>query len=286
MGPVAERVVAMNCPAILFAAAEEQRRTIAPTQPSTNRSPGIQPGRGYPAAASGHARPPRSPALAELAAPATLTRYPAHETAAGCVHVPAGKRGGDMIEINSTRGSLGFVTGLALITGTCAPAGTVETAPDSRSGQQLAISGSTAALEQQAQQSAAHQHSPWLVDFGDDTSSWARDDECDDPRFEGSYMNGTLLEEDRGHDATDCRRLYEAGLIRLFGVDLVAGHVFFGDDSSEYAQDGECDDIRFSGNGMGYILVEEHRGRDATDCRRLYEAGRIRLFGLQGPGLR
>lgn len=178
------------------------------------------------------------------------------------------------------KSNVGFVTVLALITGTCAPATSVKTAPESRSGQQLAISEGAAPPSEQPRQSSSHEHPQWVVDFGDDTSRWARDRECDDPRVEGSYAGDTLLEEDRGHDATDCRELYEAGLIRLFGVDLVSGQVWFGDDSSEYAHDGECDDIRFTGDGMAWILVDDEHGRDASDCRRLYEAGRIQLFGV------
>ena len=51
--------------------------------------------------------------------------------------------------------------------------------------------------------------------FGDDDSVWARDGECDDPRFDGDGMARTLNEEDRGHDATDCRQLYRQGFIKL-----------------------------------------------------------------------
>ena len=54
------------------------------------------------------------------------------------------------------------------------------------------------------------------IDFGDDTSLYANDGECDDPRFEGPGMTTTpLLDSDRMHDATDCRTAYEAGEIRL-----------------------------------------------------------------------
>jgi len=53
------------------------------------------------------------------------------------------------------------------------------------------------------------------VEFGDDSSQWANDGECDDPRFEGRGMAATLLAEDLGKDASDCRALYEAGDIRL-----------------------------------------------------------------------
>lgn len=61
------------------------------------------------------------------------------------------------------------------------------------------------------------------VDFGDDTSRWANDNECDDSRFEGAGMTATpLLEEDIGHDATDCRTAYEAGNLTLRGVTAAA----------------------------------------------------------------
>ena len=57
------------------------------------------------------------------------------------------------------------------------------------------------------------------VDFGDDSGQWANDNECDDPRFEGPGMTTTpLLEENIGHDATDCRTAYEAGRLTLRGV--------------------------------------------------------------------
>ena len=40
--------------------------------------------------------------------------------------------------------------------------------------------------------------------FGNDSSQWALDGECDDPRFQGSSMAVTLLDQDRFSDATDC----------------------------------------------------------------------------------
>ena len=52
------------------------------------------------------------------------------------------------------------------------------------------------------------------------TSDYAQDGECDDPRFDGDGMAAISLAGDRGHDAADCRRLYDAGRIRLFGVDI------------------------------------------------------------------
>ena len=53
------------------------------------------------------------------------------------------------------------------------------------------------------------------IEFGDDRSQWARDGECDDPRFEGDGMSPTLIDENLGHDATDCRQLLESGRISL-----------------------------------------------------------------------
>ena len=53
------------------------------------------------------------------------------------------------------------------------------------------------------------------IDFGDDSSEWANDGECDDPRFVGEGMASTLLDQDLYRDATDCRDLYDRGRIDL-----------------------------------------------------------------------
>ena len=73
------------------------------------------------------------------------------------------------------------------------------------------------------------------IDFGDDTSDWAQDGECDDPRFDGDGMASTTIVDNRGRDAVDCRRLYDQGRVRLFGVDLDSGAIDFGDDASAWA---------------------------------------------------
>ena len=58
------------------------------------------------------------------------------------------------------------------------------------------------------------------IDYGDDSSTWANDGECDDPRFEnapnsdGTGMAAVLLDQDEGKDATDCRTLVESGSIQ------------------------------------------------------------------------
>ena len=119
------------------------------------------------------------------------------------------------------------------------------------------------------------------IDFGDDGSSWANDQECDDPRFGGDGMASTLVETDQLHDASDCRKLFLAGSIFLLeeisnpdnnGID-------FGDDSSIWADDGECDDPRFQGDGMASVLDDGDRLADASDCRLLFQSGSISLVG-------
>jgi hypothetical protein len=56
------------------------------------------------------------------------------------------------------------------------------------------------------------------------------------------------------------------------------GGIDFGDNSSAYANDGECDDPRFEGEGMAFISFDEDRGKDANDCRAAFEAGTITLI--------
>jgi hypothetical protein len=133
------------------------------------------------------------------------------------------------------------------------------------------------------------------VDFGDDSSRWANDNECDDKRFIGAGMTATpLLDEDIGHDATDCRTAFEAGNLQLrdaagaapqaLAAAPAGGAVDFGDDSSRWANDNECDDKRFTGAGMTATpLLDEDIGHDATDCRTAYEAGRLQLASGGAP---
>lgn len=124
------------------------------------------------------------------------------------------------------------------------------------------------------------------IDFGDDSSDWANDGECDDPRFTGAGMAYELEDVDIGRDASDCRNAFEAGTITLAGADGdSAGDIDFGDDSGEWAKDQECDDPRFIGSGMALELDEANIGRDATDCRNAFNDGTIRLDdGSTPPG--
>jgi hypothetical protein len=53
------------------------------------------------------------------------------------------------------------------------------------------------------------------IDFGDDASQWARNNVCDDPRFEGLGMDSIVNPSESGHDATDCLQLCAYGVISL-----------------------------------------------------------------------
>jgi hypothetical protein len=126
------------------------------------------------------------------------------------------------------------------------------------------------------------------IDFGDDSGQWANDGECDDPRFKGEGSAEELLDEDIRKDATDCRAAYEAGTVTLADEDsdtpanVTAGDIDFGDDSSEWANDGECDDPRFTGTGSAAELVDADIRKDATDCKAAYDAGTVTFNGDTG----
>lgn len=120
------------------------------------------------------------------------------------------------------------------------------------------------------------------VNFGDDSSEWANNDECDDRRFFGSTMTTILNNEDIGRDATDCRQGVEAGDLSLWLLEAAQSAtqceaINFGDDSGEFANDFECDDARFEGLGMASSVGTEHVGSDASDCSRFCDAGVVAL---------
>ncbi len=69
------------------------------------------------------------------------------------------------------------------------------------------------------------QQRAWLdgpVEFGDDSGEWAKDGECDDPRFEGEGSANTLVGADLYRDATDCQTLLGEGRVR-FRTDVAIG---------------------------------------------------------------
>lgn len=134
-----------------------------------------------------------------------------------------------------------------------------------------------------------------LPDFGNDSGSYANDGECDDSRFIGPGRSTLTDGTHRWKDASDCRDAWREGTINWGNVQTsVQAHShsfdgtsepFFGDDSGEYAFDGECDDDRFYGSGRSVLTTGSHRGRDATDCREAWRRGTLRTNAANGsPG--
>ncbi len=127
--------------------------------------------------------------------------------------------------------------------------------------------------------------------FGDDTGRFSKDGECDDMRFDGPGMTDTLLiDSDIFHDATDCRAAFNQNRLHYLGghrngtpaptpaARRDSSHIQWGDDTSKYSKDGECDDKRFSGAGMTTTpLLDSDIRHDATDCRSAFELGRLEL---------
>jgi len=120
------------------------------------------------------------------------------------------------------------------------------------------------------------------IDFGDDTSEWANDGECDDPRFAGAGSATELLDADIGKDATDCQAALNAGTVSYVGEGGGSADIDYGDDSSEWAKDGECDDPRFTGTGVAAEVLDQDIGKDATDCQAAVAAGTATYVGDSG----
>ena len=120
------------------------------------------------------------------------------------------------------------------------------------------------------------------INFGTNASDYARDGECDDRRFVGEGMAASLEGESLGADAADCEALFNEGKIKLWDINAareatMCNAIEFGNDTNDFAQDGECDDPRFEGFESALSLLADDAGTDATDCRKLCEFGRIFL---------
>ena len=131
-----------------------------------------------------------------------------------------------------------------------------------------------------------------LPDFGANTSEWANDGECDDPRFVGVGMAAALVTENIGRDARDCRRAHDKKRIKLnplFAEPAEDAVIDFGDNLSDFAFDDACDDIRFTGEyASQMIYLVEDIGHDAADCQAAFAKGIARWQGAivnPEPGL-
>lgn len=105
------------------------------------------------------------------------------------------------------------------------------------------------------------------IRYGDDSGTDALDGACDDGRF---HSDGDDYDYTRAHvtkDATDCRAAVLSGEKSLT--------LDFGDNSGSYADDGTCDDRRFTGSGRSILATDSHIKKDAADCIAAYQAGTI-----------
>lgn len=68
-----------------------------------------------------------------------------------------------------------------------------------------------------------------------------------------------------------------ASVVTLAPVALLAQSINFGDDASQWPNDGQCDDYRFDGPGADYVLLSKDIGHDANDCSQLCELGQIAI---------
>ena len=121
-----------------------------------------------------------------------------------------------------------------------------------------------------------------VIVCGSDASQWANDGECDDRRFVGQGVATTLDWANVGRDASDCRALHEAEQIRVRNwteaqAATQCAAISFGDDVSQFANNGVCDDPCFDGRGMDRVIAISESGHDAADCLQLCAFGAIAL---------
>ncbi|NGP16577.1 hypothetical protein [Devosia aurantiaca] len=154
---------------------------------------------------------------------------------------------------------------------------------------QAAFNAGTIALAETAPSTGTGANSAMLtaianrIDFGDDSGDYPKDGECDDPDFVGSAMAAEPMDNNRLGDATDCRTAFLAGTVSLKGSAAQPVGFDYGSDTSAYANDGECDDWRFTGSSMSKKLFSEDVMADATDCRTLEQAGAISIKRVYQP---
>ncbi len=68
----------------------------------------------------------------------------------------------------------------------------------------------------------------------------------------------------------------------LASPEAMAAGTDFGDDASQFARDGECDDKRFAGPGMTDTpLLDSDVRHDATDCRAAFNQKRLTLASAE-----
>ncbi|NVJ94524.1 MAG: hypothetical protein HWD91_02955 [Marivivens sp.] len=81
--------------------------------------------------------------------------------------------------------------------------------------------------------------------------------------------------------------LVAAAIALLAASPLAAQTINFGDDASQWSNDGECDDPRFEGKGMTTTpLLDSDIMHDASDCEAAFNAGTIALSASAQAGMK
>ncbi|WP_379549804.1 hypothetical protein [Qipengyuania sp. DGS5-3] len=148
----------------------------------------------------------------------------------------------------------------------------------------LSLSALCAACLAAAPLSAQEQtREPVQWEFGSNASEWSHDGECDDPRFTGKGMAAALVTDNIGRDASDCRKAFDSDQIALhpmFAEPSDTASIDYGDNRSTFANDGACDDIRFTGDyASEMVYLVDDIGHDASDCRAAVKSGEARWQG-------
>ena len=142
---------------------------------------------------------------------------------------------------------------------------------------ELFISGQIRVIDGQPKRTGSGGLNVLDVEFGDDSGGWPHDGECDDTRFTGPGRSVYSYDDYVRRDASDCRELFISGRITLVEANGEET-IDFGDNTAQWAYDGECDDSRFS--VLARVLeVHDYVLRDAYDCRRLFAAGEVEYLG-------
>lgn len=119
------------------------------------------------------------------------------------------------------------------------------------------------------------------INYGDNSSAFANDDQCDDPRFTGPGTAPNLDWTSAGADADDCRASVANGGRYWFDATSIlipdCSAVDFGENNSVWADDGSCDDPRFFNPAKleSSILMQDDLKQDAADCLKTCKSGQL-----------
>lgn len=116
------------------------------------------------------------------------------------------------------------------------------------------------------------------VDYSPCTSSFAREGHRGTREFQVGLHDFSQWRSTLRHTTTFWATFWVPAVL----LTACVNQVDFGDDSGRWSKDGECDDPRFSGEGMG-VPTDDHVRRDASDCKAMFDDGLIALAENVSP---